>query len=197
MFCNNDNEDVLSKQTDKRICQLLIWDIFVTHLWKNHDDWVNGYPASRISLSVQRKVWILCKPVILFCCTKETVVEGIIFRGVPLACLAGVQRERWLRRTSFNQSTEQALYFCVFRRERASTRRVGLECETGMTRKAWENCCPACRVLHARLALFISCLKMQRYNTCSEGCHPLTCYMACCRLQDSGVRWIEKARTRK
>ena len=39
-------------------------------------------------------VWILCKPVILFCCTKETVVEGIIFRGVPLACLAGVQRER-------------------------------------------------------------------------------------------------------
>ena len=114
MFCNNDNEDVLSKQTDKRICQLLIRDIFVTRHWKNHDDWIKGYPASRISPSVQRKVWILCKPVILFCCTKETVVEGIIFRDVPLACLAGVQRERWLRRASVNQSTEQALYFCVF-----------------------------------------------------------------------------------
>ena len=66
--------------------------------------------------------------------------------------------------------------FAFFRRERASTRRAWLECETGMTGKAWENCCPACRVLHARLALFISCLKMQRYNTCSAGCHPLTCY---------------------
>ena len=114
MFCNNDNEDVLSKQTDKRICQLLIRDIFVTRHWKNHDDWIKGYPATRIFPSVQRKVWILCKPVILFCYTKETVVEGIIFRGVPLACLAGVQRERWLRRASVNQSTEQALYFCVF-----------------------------------------------------------------------------------
>ena len=38
-----------------------------------------GFPARRL---------------FFFCCIKETVVEGIIFRGVPLACLAGVQRER-------------------------------------------------------------------------------------------------------
>ena len=82
--------------------------------------------------------------------------------------------------------------FAFFRRERQAQDGRGRS-----ARQAWREGREKTAVPRVGCSTPASRLKMQRYNTCSAGCHPLTCYMACSRLQDSRVRWIEKARTRK
>lgn len=101
--------------------------------------------------------WIFCKLVILFCCTKETVIEGITCRGVPLACLADIQRgwggggrSDWEERLLTSLQNRHYI-FAFLRRERASTGQAWPGCETGMTEIGREKTAVPSRAFHLLL----------------------------------------------